>query len=225
MAKIEEVYGVDQSKFFFSHLLKARQKIFNKIKDNISESDTIIDIGTTPVKLKHENFFLNHYELKEKITCLSNQDLTVVREIYPNLKTITGDGRDTKLASNSFDISISNATLEHVGNFSNQVKMIQNITCLTKKYFLITTPNRFFPIDFHTKLPFLHMLPKNIHRMILTLLNLKEYAKEENLNLLGYKDLNKLINVQKNDDFIIKIFKIKLFGLTSNLLILGKKYQ
>ena len=76
--------------------------------------------------------------------------------------------------------------------------MIQNITCLTKKYFLITTPNRFFPIDFHTKLPFLHMLPKNIHRMILTLLNLKEYAKEENLNLLGYKDLNKLINVQKS---------------------------
>ncbi|MDA7715140.1 hypothetical protein N8827_00945, partial [Pelagibacteraceae bacterium] len=103
--------------------------------------------------------------------------------------------------------------------------MIKNIVSLTNKYFLITTPNRFFPIDFHTKLPFLHMLPKKIHRIILILMNLKEYAKEENLNLLGSSDLNKLINTQKNVDFEIKIFKIKLFGLTSNLLILGKKYQ
>ena len=62
---------------------------------------------------------------------------------------------------------ISSATIEHVGSYDNQFKMIENIMKLTNKYFFITTPNRFFPIDFHTKIPFLHLLPKKIHRKIL----------------------------------------------------------
>ena len=69
-------------------------------------------------------------------------------------------------------------------------KMIENIMKLSNRYFLITTPYRFFPIDFHTKLPFLHMLPKSVHRKILFIIGLKEYAKEENLNLLDYSLLN-----------------------------------
>ena len=101
--------------------------------------------------------------------------------------------------------------------------MIENIIKLTNKYFFITTPNRFFPIDFHTKLPFLHLLPKEIHRKILKLIGLAEYAKEENLNLLDENTINKLINTQKNKLFKIRIFKVKLFGLTSNLLIFGEK--
>ena len=51
--------------------------------------------------------------------------------------------------------------------------MIENIIKLTNKYFFVTTPNRFFPIDFHTKLPIIHMFPKKIHRKILRLINLK----------------------------------------------------
>ena len=221
MAKIEEVYGVDQSKFFFSHLLKARQKIFNKIKDHISESDTIIDIGTTPVKLKHENFFLNHYELKEKITCLSNQDLTVVREIYPNLKTITGDGRDTKLASNSFDISISNATLEHVGNFNQQLKFVKEMYRISKKKVLLVTPNRYYPVDMHTMLPFIHWLPKNIHRKILKFIGYDFLSIEDNLNLLSVSDLISLCKKLNIKNY--KIQKIKYFGFNSNLILIIEK--
>ena len=67
------------------------------------------------------------------------------------------------------------------------------------------------------------MLPKNVHRKILYIIGLKEYAKEENLNLLDYSSLNKIIYSQINANFKIKIFKIKLFGLTSNLLIFGEK--
>ena len=79
-------------------------------------------------------------------------------------------------------------------------------TISTNKYFFITTPNRFFPLDFHTKLPIIHMLPKKIHRKILRLINLKEYAEEENLNLLDENTVNKLINTQQNATFKIRIF-------------------
>ena len=133
MSKIEEIYGVEQSKFFFSNLLKARLKIFNKILNYIKDEDTIIDVGTTPVILKHENFFLNHYKFKEKITCLSNQNLDKLKNVFPFLKTIMGDGRNTNLPHNQFDISISNATIEHVGNFENQKTFVSEMFRITKK--------------------------------------------------------------------------------------------
>ena len=133
MAKINEVYGVEQSKFFFSKLLKARLKIFKKIIKFINDDDSILDVGTTPVKLKHENFFLNHYKFKENITCLSNQNLDELKEVYPKLKTILGDGRKIKMVNDSFDVSISNATLEHVGSFQQQVDFVSEMNRVSRK--------------------------------------------------------------------------------------------
>ena len=75
--------------------------------------------------------------------------------------------------------------------------MFENISKLTNKIFFITTPYRFFPVDFHTKLPFVHMLPKKIHRYILKLLFLDEYSKEENLNLLNLYEIDTLIKKKK----------------------------
>ena len=118
------------------------------------------------------------------------------------------------------DLVISNATIEHVGNFNNQKKMIQNIILLTKKYFIITTPNRFHPIDFHTKLPFLHWFPKNIHRRILKILKLDFFSREENLNLLGKNELKNLLTVSGAKNY--KIFDITFLGFKSNYIVIGK---
>ena len=119
MAEINKIYGANQSNFFFKKLYEARAKLFSKIINYIPEGSKIIDVGTTPVKDKHENFFLGHYKFPSNITCFSNQNLDILKELYPQLQTIMGDGRDTKLPSNSYDISISNATLEHVEFFKS----------------------------------------------------------------------------------------------------------
>ena len=221
MAKIEEIYGVEQSKFFFSNLLKARKKIFDKIIDQILDGESILDVGTTPVKLKHENFFLNHYHLKENITCLSNQNLDKLKELYPNLKTILADGRDTKLLENSFDISISNATLEHVGNFEEQIIFVKEMYRISKKKIIVVTPNRFYPIDTHTMLPLIHWLPKKFHRKILKILKYDFLALEKNLNLLSEKDLIEICNRLEIKNF--KINKVKYFGFNSNLILIINK--
>ena len=110
-----------------------------------------------------------------------------------------------------------------MGNYKKQIKMIKNIILLTKKIFFITTPNRFFPIDFHTKIPLLHLLPKKLHRLILNFFFLKEYAKEENLNLISQKEINFFLKKINSKEFDIKILNIKLLGLISNLIIFGKK--
>ena len=92
---------------------------------------------------------------------------------------------------------------------------------ISKKYVFIQTPNRFFPIDFHTFLPFIHWLPKSIHRKILKGVGLSFYSYEKNLNLLSKKDL---INFCKNLDLKnFEIIKYKLFLITSNLILIIKK--
>ena len=221
MGKISEIYGVEQSEFFFSNLLKARLKIFDKMVVSISEQDTILDVGTTPVKLKHENFFLNHYKFKDKISCLSNQNLDTLKEIYPDLNTILGDGRDIKLPDNSFDITISNATLEHVGSFEQQTTFMKEMYRVCKKRSIIVTPNRYYPIDTHTMLPLLHWLPKSLHRKILKFFNYEFLSHEKNLNLLSEKDL---LTICKNLNFKkFEITKIKYFGFNSNLILIIEK--
>ena len=101
--------------------------------------------------------------------------------------------------------------------------MVKNIINLTKKIFFITTPNRFYPIEFHTKLPLIHWLPKGIHRFILSkLLNHKFLAKEKNLNLLCYQSINSMMSNFKRD-IHYKIIPIKLLGIVSNYIIIGKK--
>jgi hypothetical protein len=85
---------------------------------------------------------------------------------------------------------------------------------------IITTPNRYHPVDFHTKIPFIHWLPKSIHRKILKILNLSFYAKEENLNLLSKSDF---IDLAKDEDIKYEFKYIKLLSLKSNLIFIGKR--
>ena len=120
----------------------------------------------------------------------------------------------------SSDIVISSATIEHVGSALNQKKMIENIIKLTKKVFVITTPNRFYPIELHTKIPLIHWLPKSIYRKILKFLGLSFHAKEENLNLLSVNELKKMLDDQK---IIYEVKFIKLLFFKSNIIIVGKK--
>jgi hypothetical protein len=41
-----------------------------------------------------------------------------------------------------------------------------------KKYVFIQAPNRFYPMELHTLISFIHWFPKNIHKKILKIFNL-----------------------------------------------------
>ena len=97
--------------------------------------------------------------------------------------------------------------------------MIKNILKLTNKLFIITTPNRGYPIDFHTKMPFIHWLPKKTHRKILNLIGMTFFSKEENLNLLNKKNIERILT-KLNVNF--EILNLKLVGITSNFIIIGR---
>lgn len=101
------------------------------------------------------------------------------------------------------------------------MKMCSNIINLSTKYFIIITPNRFHPFEFHTKIPFIHWLPKKIHRFILRVLGLNFFANEENLNLITELDFKLIMKRLHQVNFQIK--SINFFLVRSNLILIGKK--
>lgn len=219
-------YGIFNFNFIDNIIKKKRFEMLNILKKNIDnyKLTSFLDIGTTEeIDLKSSNFFVKNFKNIKLKKSISDQNIELKDFSDILKKSITSNFTIDEITRFKSDLVISSATIEHVGNLSNQNKMIKNIISLTNKFFFVTTPNRFFPIDFHTKLPLIHMLPKKMHRYILTKIGLNEYALEENLNLLDFNTLEQLIKAQNIENFKIKIFKIKLFGLTSNLLIFGEK--
>ena len=221
---IEKNYGILNLNFIDKIIIKKRIEMLKILKKNIKKSTlrSMLDIGTVDDdSLESSNFFLKRFGHIRIRKSISNQKINNQKLSMSLKKSITSDFSKDDLKNFKSDLVISSATIEHVGNFSNQKKMLDNVISFTEKVFFITTPNRFFPIDFHTKIPFIHMLPKKIHRLILKIIGLKEYAKEKNLNLMSKKNIKFLINDSKKNDFNISTFEIKLFGMTSNLIILG----
>ena len=219
-------YGIFNFQFLDNIIEKKRFEMLQILKKKILKIsiNSLLDVGTTEENyLKSSNYFLKKLNYVKTKKSISNQNIDNKKVNFFLNKSISKKLLAKEIKILESDLVISSATIEHVGNFSNQIKMMKNITKLTKKFFFVTTPYRFYPIDFHTKIPLIHMLPKNIHRKILNLLNLKDYAKEENLNLLDIKDVELLIEKIKTNNFKISFFKIRLFGMISNLIIYGER--
>jgi hypothetical protein len=220
---LKKSYHNHQSSFILKLLEKYRNKIYLKFIEHIpfNSKTTLIDIGTTNVDLDHENYLVKKYPYKRSITCLSNQTLSLIKKKFPQIKTIKSDGRETKLKNNKFDIVHSNATIEHVGNFNNQIKFVKETLRISKKYIFITTPNRNFFFDLHTIIPIIHWFPKKIHRLILKKIGHNFLSKEENLNLLNNEDLEKICKIIKIKKYIID--SIKILGFRTNLILIINK--
>ena len=136
-------------------------------------------------------------------------------------KFIRGNATNIKLKKNLFNVSFCSATIEHVGSYKNQKKLISELFRVSKNYVFLTTPHRGFPIDFHTKLPLIHLLPKTIHRKILKIIGLNYFALEKNLNLLFPKDIVQILKTLKIKNY--KIVYNKFAFLKSNIILIIKK--
>ena len=66
----------------------------------------------------------------------------------------------------SFDLSFSNATIEHVGEECRQARFAAEVRRLAPAYW-IETPSPFCPIECHTGIPFYWYLPQSVREAIL----------------------------------------------------------
>ena len=59
----------------------------------------------------------------------------------------------------ALDVVFSNAVIEHVGGREEQRRFVAEALRVGRRAF-VTTPNRWFPIEVHTRLPLVHWLPE-----------------------------------------------------------------
>ncbi len=71
---------------------------------------------------------------------------------------VVGDGRALPFQSGSVDLVFSNAVIEHVGGEAEQRRFVREASRVGR-HWIITTPNRWFPVESHTNAVFRHWRP------------------------------------------------------------------
>jgi SAM-dependent methyltransferase len=131
---------------------------------------TVVDVGVTDAPFgagSTDNFFEALYPWPERITGVGHTELERFAAAFPQVRAVRADGRDLPFRNAEFDVGFSNAVVEHVaGGRDGQRKFVHELCRVSRRVF-VTTPNRRFPIEVHTLLPFVHWLPKGPRERLL----------------------------------------------------------
>lgn len=204
---------------FDAILLRHRKRVFDKVfgKNGLNDFESVLDIGSTSDSGSASNIFLTFFK-KRYVVSVSDQEMpSEVKSKFPHVNFVKGDALTLFFPNGAFDLVFSNATLEHVGNRLNQKKFINEAIRVCLKETIIVFPNRWFPIETHTKLPFLHFLPNKIHRKIIKFLGFTDLSLEDNLNIPTKRQVNRFFKELEIEKY--NIYKIKTLFFTSNLVI------
>lgn len=207
---------VDKIAYIFSGSNRARKfEMFKKyLKPTLEHK--ILDIGFDDNEYSDtDNYLEKHYPWPQQITALSDQEPINFSKRYPNIIALSYDGVNFPFKDNQFDIAWSNAVIEHVGDYERQLHFLKEINRTCKRVY-ITTPNRWFPIEVHTRLPLLHYLPKKYFDLLLHYTPLK-WATGDYAFLLSHSKIKRLLKDAGVADY--KIFKNRLFGFTLDFVI------
>ena len=201
-----------------------RKKMYQAFLNiGITPADSVLDIGVTSDRTyDHSNYLEYWYPHPHRITALGiDEEARFLETRFPGIKFVAGDGRALPFRDDAFDYVHSSAVLEHVGSRANQAQFIAEACRVARKGVFLTTPNRWFPIEFHTILPIVHWLPMRTFRGLLRAIGRDFFAKESNLNLLSAKQLHTI--AQRIDiGGRYALSNVRLCGVASNLLFIAR---
>jgi hypothetical protein len=194
---------------------QVRKKIFDSFMSMAQPTaqTTVLDVGVTSDRRRDSNFFDRLYPYPHRITAIGTEDASFLEQELPGLRFMKTDGAAIPFPDKSFDLVVSFATIEHVGSRDRQRGFVSEL-CRLGSAISIATPNRWYPIEFHTVLPFAHWLPPSWFRTICRWLGKEFLAREENLNLLTERETVCLFPAGTT----VTVKHIRLFGLVSNLI-------
>jgi hypothetical protein len=118
---------------------------------------------------------------------VDKQNVEEYCRLYGNLGFcgVVMDGCCLPFDDQSIDIVFSNAVIEHVTS-DMQREMANEIMRVGRSWF-ITTPNFWYPIELHNKLPFIHFLPTQARLFVQR--KLRTWPESEPLTLLSARKL------------------------------------
>jgi ubiquinone/menaquinone biosynthesis C-methylase UbiE len=202
---------------------RTRRKIFKMFMDEFQPAadESVLDVGvTSDQSYDNSNYFEALYPYRDRIVAVGLQAASFLEQMYIGLRYVEANALSLPFRDRSFDLVHSAAVLEHVGSIDNQAAMISECVRVARRGICLTTPNRWFPVEFHTQLPFVHWLPKRLGRHALRKLGFADVADEAQLNLMTSRELNVLTAAIPGWSF--RIASPRLLGWKSNLLLFGR---
>src|SRR5437763_11179781 len=152
--------------------LRSRERKLRLFRDLVAPGPetTIVDVGVTDAPFGNgstDNFFEALYPWPERITAVGNTALDRFRVAFPAVNAVVADGRSLPFEDRAFDLGFSNAVVEHVAGGRDGQRQFVHELCRVARRVFVTTPNRFFPLEVHTLLPFAHWLPEDARATVL----------------------------------------------------------
>lgn len=190
--------------------LAARRKIFNLFMRELAPASQarVADFGVSG----HDEhpahyFFETFYPYTANLTAIGREaeDARWMAERFDGLTFLEADLRSIPLADNYFDAGICNAVVEHAGCQEQQAALVREV-CRVSRSVMFTTPNKGFPVELHTFLPFVHWLPDPAFRRVLHWLGFKYFEDPENLKPLGAHDFLSLFPAERKNRLLTSGF-------------------
>lgn len=201
--------------------LKYRRKIYHFLDKMMGgvEGKVILDHGSTPdTEREASNCFIRWLlQDKARVYAASPESIAHLEQAFPGVMVADWPLQPEQMAP--LDCLLSSAVIEHVGTQEDQINYVCSLLQLNTSL-LITTPNRYHWLEFHTKLPLLHWLPRSWHRRLLHLIGKTFWASEGNLRLLSKADFSTVINQaaqRQGQDLIVTWYQPRFLGMVSNL--------
>ncbi|HUF02343.1 MAG TPA: methyltransferase domain-containing protein [Gaiellaceae bacterium] len=146
--------------------LRSRRRKLRLFLDELQPTPetTVLDVGADELGFgegsgcRTLNFFEELYPWPERITALGLHAGDAFRSRYPVIRYVQGDACALPFRDGEFDIVFSNAVIEHLGGRERQRTFVSEALRVGRRVF-VTTPNRRFPLELHTRLPLVHWLP------------------------------------------------------------------
>jgi hypothetical protein len=204
--------------------LQMRRKMYDFLENAVDgvRGKKFLDHGSTPETTRQASNCLIRWLLEDdaKVYACSPEEISHLAAFFPGLLVL--DWPPTPSQVEGIDYIISSAVIEHVGNEQSQIEYVSSLLRLCPRLF-ITTPNRYHWLEFHTRLPLLHWLPRSWHRAVLNLIGMKFWAREKNLRLLAEDEFARIIEQAARINGLkvtLHWYKPKFLGLVSNLCVL-----
>jgi ubiquinone/menaquinone biosynthesis C-methylase UbiE len=204
---------------------RVRERMFDLFMRSFDAKphETVLDIGVTSDQTYDvSNYFERLYPFKDRIVAVGLDDASFLETVYPGVRFVQASALAVPFPDHSFDLVHSSAVLEHVGSFENQSRMVAECLRVARRGICLTTPNRWFPVEFHTHLPLVHWLPPRMCRAIFRHLGYDFFADEKNLNLMSRTQLQTIVD-RLLDGWKFRILPARVAGWTSNLMLFAHR--
>jgi hypothetical protein len=206
----------------------ARRRMFARWRDYAGDvaGRSVLDVGSTPDRERQDsNCMIPWFEAHGLLVSLySPENILNLAEAFPRATIVpsAGFGTPIPVRDGSFSWVASSAVLEHVGGPVAQVAFVRECARVANGLFL-TTPNRWHWLEFHTKLPLLHWLPRPLHRALLRALGKEEWSLETHLRLVDRRELEGIAAAALGNAFDFEVTSVRTLGMSSNLVLLARR--